>query len=484
MTRPGERPRCRPTAGTTFAAILRDCWRAFLDARILWLLLAAILILFGIALSARIEPVPSGRGALDLSAAALAADLDAADGIDLATDLAALAKRFDGSLSWIVTAEPLVEEGGDAPTGEAAAEGQARDPAARWLVTLSRSRLPWTGDDGAERVILERFGRLGGARLWRARDVAETTGTVGRLTGVRSFRFTADPGEDLRLLWPHRFTLFGDTLELTRSEGAALGLEILILQKLLSTGIGGTILLLVGIAITAAFVPAMLRKGTLELLLVRPIPRWQLVVFTFLSGTLFVSGLLGTLVLATWLVTGALTGVWSTGIVVALSSLVLFFMLVHSVSVLAGVVTRSAQAAMLVAVAYWAVLFLVGTMHTQVVASRQRAENVGRPRPTGVADLLRGKRPEIEKPVPSGRTPFHESLIGRTADLVYLVLPRTEDLDTMVDRQLVRDFAVGGRIQRLVESGAFTWTGGVGLTLLHTLVHLAAASAVFTLRDP
>jgi hypothetical protein len=480
-----DRPRCRPNAGLTSAAIARDCWRAFLDAKILWLLLAAILILFGIALTARITPRPAGRGALEISAAALAADLEDADQVDLvATDLASLAKRLDGSLSWIVSAEPIPTAGTTTGISGRAENGQAESPAMSWRVTLSRSRLPWTGDDGAERAILERFGRLGGARLWRARDVEETTGGFGRLTGTRTFTFIADPGEDLRLVWPHRFTLFGDTLELTRSEGAPLGLEVLILQKLLSTGIGGTILLLVGIAITAAFVPNMLRRGTLELLLVRPIPRWQLVVFTFLPGTLFVSALLGVLVFATWLVTGLLAGVWSTGIVVALSSLVLFFMLVHSVSVLAGVVTRSPQAAMLVAVAYWAVLFLVGTMHAQVVASRLRAENEGRPRPTGVADLLRGRKPEMEKPLPPGRTPFHESLIGRTADLVYLVLPRTEDLDTMVDRQLVRDFAVGGRLQRLVESGAFSWTGGIGLTLLHTLVHLAAACAVFTLRDP
>lgn len=481
MTGSIDRPRCRPTARTTFVAILRDEWRAFLDAKILWLLLAAILSVFAIAMTARIQPQPAGRGALDIAAAAIAADIDDAEDVDFATaDLATLAKRLDGSLSWIVSAEPMSEAGPDPATARA----QADSPATSWSVTLSRSRLPWTGDDGAERAILERFGRLGGARLWRARNVEETTGTIGRLTGTRTFRFVADPGEDLRLLWPHSFSLFGDSLMLTRAEGAPLGLEVLILQKLLSTGIGGTILLLVGIAITAAFVPNILRRGSLELLLVRPIPRWQPLVFTFFAGTIFVSGLLGLLVLATWLATGLLAGVWSTGIVVALSSLVLFFMLVSSVSVLAGVVTRSTQAAMLVAVAYWAFLFLVGTMHAQVVASRLRSDNVGRPQPTSVADLLRGRKPEIEKPTRTGRTPFHESLIGRTADLAYCVLPRTEDLDTMVDRQLVRDFAVGGRLRRLVESEAFTWTGGIGLTLLHTMLHLVAACVIFSMRDP
>jgi len=54
----------------------------------------------------------------------------------------------------------------------------------------------------------------------------------------------------------------------------------------------------------------------------------------------------------------------------------------------------------------------------------------------------------------------------------------------MVDRQLMRDFAVGGRLRRLVESPDFTWLGGVGVTLVHAVGFLAAACAIFTRRDP
>ena len=42
------------------------------------------------------------------------------------------------------------------------------------------------------------------------------------------------------------------TVQLTGARGAPLGLEVLILQKLLATGLGGTILLLVCVAVTAA----------------------------------------------------------------------------------------------------------------------------------------------------------------------------------------------------------------------------------------
>jgi ABC-type transport system involved in multi-copper enzyme maturation permease subunit len=476
MTQPAhpsaDGPAGHPGPLRSFAAMLHDAWLAFLDARILWLLLAAIAVLFGAALSARVEPLPSGRRYLDLSARALAADMA---GINLANDsLAEIAGRLDGSLSWIVAAEPLPADADDGP-------GTA------WSVMLARNVVPVVGQLATTTAIADRFGRIPDGRLWTVRDIRETTSRLAAAAGSQTWELTADPGPDLRMLWPHHFTLFGDSLELTPPEGAPLGLEVFILQKLLSNGIGGTILLLVSVVITAGFVPTMIRKGTLELLLVRPLPRWQLVVFTYAAGLLFVAGLLGLLILATWLVTGLLTGLWSPGILVALPTLLLFFAMLLSVSVFTGVVTRSAVAAMLVTITTWAVLFVVGLMHMQVVASRMREENAGKPRPVSVADALRPRAvsPPVHPRQPAqGRVPFHTTTVARVVEAVYAVLPHTEDLDTMVDRQLMRDFAVGGRLRQLMESPDFQWTRGVGLTLTHAAAFLAAACVVFSRRDP
>jgi len=459
---------CRPGPVRSFAAMLRDAWLAFLDAKILWLLLAAIAALFAVALSARVEPQPGGRRYLDLSARALSADMT---GIDLTKDsLSDVVRRLDGSLSRIAAAEPVPATAGDGP-------------ATTWRVTLARKVVPVVGTPATADEIASRFGRIPDGRLWEVREIRETSTRMAAAMGSQTWELTVDPGPDLRILWPHRFTLFGDGLELTRPEGAPLGLEVFILQKLLSNGIGGTILLLVSVVVTAAFVPTMIRKGTLELLLVRPLPRWQLIAFTSAAALLFVAGLLGLLILATWLVTGLLTGFWSPGILLALPSLLLFFALLLSVSVFAGVVTRSAVAALLVTVAYWAVLFVVGLMHMQVVASRIRAEGSGAPRPVSVADALR-PRPARREPSAAGRAGFHTTTVARVVEGIYAVLPHTEDLDTMVDRQLMRDFAVGGRLRQLVESPEFTWARGIGLTLAHTAAFFIAACVIFSRRDP
>jgi ABC-type transport system involved in multi-copper enzyme maturation permease subunit len=468
---PPSLPTCRPSPLRTSAAVLRDTWREFRDARVLWLLLAAIALLFAVALSARVAPQPAGRGYLDLAAKALSADLT---GIDLVEDsLSSLVGRLDGSLSWIVAAEPT-------------AAGQQDAPTTSWSVTLARSVVPLVGSPETPAEVRERFGRIPDGRLWTVREIRETTGSVAAALGHQTWQMVVDPGPDLRLLWPHRFTLFADSLELTRPEGAPLGLEVFILQKLLSNGIGGSVLLLVSVVVTAAFVPNMLRRGTLELLLVRPLPRWQLIVFKYMSAFLFVGGLLGLLVLATWLVTGLLTSLWSPGIILALPSLLLFFALLLSVSVFTGVLTRSATAAMLATVASWAVLFVLGLMHSQTVASRLREEDFGKPRPVSVADALRSRQParDSRQDARPKAPPFHTSTVSRVIEALYEVLPHTEDLDTMVDRQLMRGFAVGGRLRRLVESPDFTWAGGVGLTLVHTACFLAAACLIFSRRDP
>ncbi|RLS33734.1 MAG: hypothetical protein DWH79_06320 [Planctomycetota bacterium] len=456
----------RPTAPRTFLAILRDTWREFLDAKVLYLLLAVIGLLFGTALTGKIEPQPSGRDYLTIAARSMAADLS---GIDVANQsLLDVAGRLNGAVYWIRSAEPL---GGDLPDG-------------RWRATLSRTFLPMVAEPESNAQIQKRFGVIADGQLWRVVKATETSSDLARRLGSQTWEMTVEPGRDLKLLWPNQFSLFGGSLDLAGSKGAPLGLEVLILQKLLATGLGGTILLLVCVAVTAAFVPTMIRKGTLELLLVRPIPRWQLLVFKYVSALLLVAGLLGLLVSAVWLITGILAGIWSPGVMLALPSLLVFFSLLLAVSVLTGVITRSVTSAMLVTVAYWAVLFIFGQMHNQVVESRLRETNVGRMRPVSIADSLRGRRPRREEPPKPGRTPFHRTTIGRVSEGIYTLLPHTEDLDNLVDRQLMRDYAVAGPFRALLESPEFSWQRGLGLTLLHTVAYLAIASFIFSRRDP
>ena len=53
-------PTLRPGLIRSFVAMLRDAWREFLDAKILYILLAAIGLIFGVALTGHIEPMVGG----------------------------------------------------------------------------------------------------------------------------------------------------------------------------------------------------------------------------------------------------------------------------------------------------------------------------------------------------------------------------------------------------------------------------------------
>jgi len=54
----------------------------------------------------------------------------------------------------------------------------------------------------------------------------------------------------------------------------------------------------------------------------------------------------------------------------------------------------------------------------------------------------------------------------------------------MVDRQLMRDFAVAGAMRVVAESGEFSWFSGLGLTLAHLFTFLLASCVIFSRRDP
>lgn len=469
----------RPGLVRSFVAMLRDAWREFLDAKILYILLGVIGLIFAVALSGRIEPLPGGvelsdkkkqpggKNYLEICAKSLAVNTE---GLDLGKEgLGDIAGRMTGSLYSIGKAEST--DGTDLPT-------------TRWKVSLNRNALPGIGKSETGDQIVARFGKIADGNLWQVTDIRETTPLLAKAIGQQSWDMQVAPGPDLRMLWFNRFTLFADSLEMTPPMGAPLGLEVLILQKLLTTGLGGSILLLVSVVVTAAFVPNMLRKGTLELLLVRPIPRWRILIFKYIGSLLFVGALLGLLIASAWLVTGILANIWSPGILLALPSLLLFFALLLSVSTFTGVLTRSTLAAMLVTVAYWAVLFIVGQLHSQVVASRIRDKDAGKPAQLTVAQTIRGMKASRQPPPDPNRVPVHQTRLAAVVEAAYTVLPHTEDMDTMVDRQLMRDFAVAGAMRVVAESGEFSWLGGLGLTLAHTGAFLLAACVIFSRRDP
>src|SRR5581483_11135960 len=75
-------------------------------------------------------------------------------------------------------------------------------------------------------------------------------------------------------------------------------------ESTLVSGLGAWVAVLVGVVITASFVPTMLQKGAVELWLSKPIHRPVLLAYKYLGGLVFVFLLTAVTVLGVWAAIG------------------------------------------------------------------------------------------------------------------------------------------------------------------------------------
>ncbi len=121
----------------------------------------------------------------------------------------------------------------------------------------------------------------------------------------------------------------------------------------------GWIGVLLMIVATAELIPGMLQSGSVEVLAAKPISRWRLFLYRYLSGLVFVF-LQATLFIGlTVLVMGFRWGVWRPGLLISIPLLVLMFSYLYCVSAVVAVKARSALACVLVTVGAWVMFALV-----------------------------------------------------------------------------------------------------------------------------
>src|SRR5262249_15094493 len=137
--------------------------------------------------------------------------------------------------------------------------------------------------------------------------------------GVFRFAVEAKARPETIRTWPHTPVLFFGAVELPMTTGVAPwvgGLESWVV-----TGMGAGLTMLLATVITAFFVPNMLRKGTIDLLISKPLPRWYLLVCKYIGGLTFMLFTTLVIVLGLWVVLGFRTGLWSPAFLVGVFTL-------------------------------------------------------------------------------------------------------------------------------------------------------------------
>ena len=92
---------------------------------------------------------------------------------------------------------------------------------------------------------------------------------------------------------------------------------------------------------TSGLVPSFLEKGTIDLLISKPLKRWEILLGRYLGAVSIVAFNIFYLVLFSWLILSLKTGVWNWGFLLAAVMIVVTFSILFSLMTFLGIVVRS-----------------------------------------------------------------------------------------------------------------------------------------------
>lgn len=99
---------------------------------------------------------------------------------------------------------------------------------------------------------------------------------------------------------------------------------------------------------TASFIPSMLEKGTIDLLISKPISRSTILISKYLGAVLFVFFSMVFLMGSIWLILSLKSGYWDPTFLLSIFALTFAFAVMYSIVVLIGLTTQSTIVAILV----------------------------------------------------------------------------------------------------------------------------------------
>jgi ABC-2 type transport system permease protein len=126
------------------------------------------------------------------------------------------------------------------------------------------------------------------------------------------------------------------------SENIAEILKLIIVTPLFGGG------LFLSIFSASSFIPHMLEKGNIDLLLSKPISRAQLILGKFLGGNLVVLLNIAYLVTGIWLLIGLKFGEWAPSFFLTILSISFAFATIYALIILIGILSRSSVLAMMI----------------------------------------------------------------------------------------------------------------------------------------
>jgi ABC-type transport system involved in multi-copper enzyme maturation permease subunit len=460
-----------------FLAILKDSFREAIDAKVFYVLVGASALMTLLAFGVSFEPQPGGQQVVE-NFAVLPLNVDASNLNEAETTRVFLR---NGPVYFSADSVQPVEGSPDLP-------GSSFHVVLRATYRTPAEAAQAKADPAAvERLIADKFGMIEGRRMMEAKDVhfVEWQGDVpsifdllGQLAGkgkelTGTFTLTAKPTAATWRIWPNKLGLFFGAWQ---PFGAApLYEQVYLVEDILVGQVGSSVAVLVSVVITAFFIPNMLRKGSVDLLLVKPINRAMLLVYKYIGGLTFIFLSTAAAVGGMWLAIGLRSGIWAVSFLETILVLTYFFAVLYSASTLFGVVTRSPIAAILLTCGVWGLIFVVGITHSilNVYRTKDRyAEALHKAYgDDGLAMLNRigSANPNAEPPTDANGKPilrmedftFTENWFTEGVSFLHAMLPRTSDLYSLTARQLQHDLIFGDPVPPEQKAKVLELPGGI-----------------------
>lgn len=288
---------------------------------------------------------------------------------------------------------------------------------------------------------------------------------------------------------------------------------------------------------TASIFPDFISGGSIDLVLSRPIGRLRLFITKYLAGLLFVGLQISVFTFACFLIIGLRGGAWEPRVFLAIPIVVCFFSYLYSMSVLLGLITRSAIAALLLTLLFWIICFgaygsefLTRRVHEfaaqrvvmldkSIEKARVRVQELEKSNSTGTQAALDGgvrlpyaksRVSDLDKKLTDAKRFEVRSLwVKRIAGWLYLVLPKMGETQYILERSLLtqadRDKIVGNlddndpidigddpdapvdakKIEQKMIAEDLSRSGWriLGTSLLFELAILGMAARIFCRRD-
>ncbi len=274
--------------------------------------------------------------------------------------------------------------------------------------------------------------------------------SVKRLTGVAEPQFLFDvevTGGNSARGWPHATKALFGAVEFANEP---LGKGIIRVEDTLVNGVGGAIAILVTVIFTAFFIPNLMRKGSLDLILSKPVGRGELLLYKYVGGLTFMLLVSTVTIGGVWLVLSLRSGYWNPMFLLSIPMLTFSFAILYSLSTLLGVLTRSAIACILLTALFMALLWGVGQLQWLSVVAKTAAQN----------------DPD-----------YKPSTLNQVVDVLHAVLPRYNDADAILSRKMaesiVPEAVLRTELKYLADPPAVLPTFGVSMGFITLMLLLA-----------